>query len=214
MALKKVLVLTFEYPPKIGSIAHACEKLIKELRTQNIKVDVVTWDDWRAYMDFEDRNGALIHYISAPILPASNTITFFATLNVELERMAASIFHESPIAPDLIHVHEWMTVQAGLSLKSIFNKPLILTLYSLENHRSHGASSPFNESIKAIERKGIQAASKLIVFSKFLKDEIIGIYSSTSEDKICVMNLDEEIGSQTAEIYNEMLENTHSISSL
>jgi ribosomal protein S24E len=96
-------------------------------------------------------------------------------------------------------------------LKSIFNKPLILTLYSLENHRSHGASSPFNESIKAIERKGIQAASKLIVFSKFLKDEIIRIYSA-SEDKICVMNLDEDIGSQSAEIYNEVLEKTQSIS--
>jgi len=213
MALKKILVITFEYPPKIGSIAHACEKLIKELGTQNIKVDVVTWDDWRAYMDFEDRNGARIHYISAPILPASNTITFFATLNIELERMAASIFHESTIVPDLIHVHEWITVQAGLSLKSIFNKPLILTLYSLENHRSRGASSPFNESIKAIERKGIQAASKVIVFSKFLKDEVKRIYG-TPEDKICVMNLDEDIGLQTAEIYNKMLEETHSISTL
>jgi glycosyltransferase involved in cell wall biosynthesis len=199
MALKKVLVLTSEYPPKIGSIAQACEKLVKDLGTQNIKVDVITWDDWRAHMDFEDRNGARIHYISAPILPASNTITFFATLNVELERMAASIFHESTIIPDLIHVHEWVTIQAGLSLKSIFNKPLILTLYSLENHRSHGASSPFNESIKAIERKGIQA------------DEIIRIYSA-SEDKICVMNLDEDIGSQSAEIYNEVLEKTQSIS--
>jgi glycosyltransferase involved in cell wall biosynthesis len=209
MTLKKVLVLTSEYPPKIGSIAHACEKLVLELGTQDLKVDVITWDDWRVHMEFEDRNSARIHYIAAPILPASNTITFFSTLNVELARVAASIFHESKITPDIIHVHEWISVQAGISLKSIFNTPLILTLYSLENHRSHGASSPFNQSIKAIERKGIQAALKVIVFSKFLKDEVVRIYDE-SEDKICVMNLDEDIGSQTVEIYNEMLGKIHS----
>lgn len=213
MTVQKALVLTWEYSPKIGSIAPACEALVKGLVVQNIKVDVVTWDDWRAYMEFEDRDdgNVRIHYISAPILPVSNTINFYATLNVELERVAASIFYESPVVPDVIHLHEWITVLAGLSLKSIFNKPLILTLYSLEQHRSHGATSTFNESIKAIERKGVKAASKIIVFSNFMKDEIIRLYGASEEDKICVMSLDEALSGRTAEIYNEIFEQNQSI---
>ena len=211
MAIKKALVVTWEYSPKIGSIAPACETLVKGLVAQNIKVDVVTWDDWRAYMGFEDRNGVRIHYISAPISPASNTITFYATLNTELERVAASIFHESPVVPDVIHVNEWITVLAGISLKSVFNKPLILTLYSLEDHRSHGAISPFNESIKAIERKGVKEASKIIVFSNFMRDGIVKVYG-VSKDKICVMSLDEALNGKTAEIYNEIVEQDQSIS--
>jgi len=213
MVIKKILIVTWEYPPKLGSVSHVCEMLAKGLVTQNIKVDIVTWDDWRAYMGLEDRDGARIHYISAPILPASNSITFFATLNLELERVAASIFHESPVAPNLIHVNEWITVQAGLSLKSIFNVPLIFTIYSLEDHRSHGAVSPFNESIKAIERKGILSASMIIIFSNFMKDEVIRIYGA-SDDKICALNLDETMSDRTAEIYNEVIEKTRSVSVL
>jgi glycosyltransferase involved in cell wall biosynthesis len=162
-------------------------------------------------MGFEDRNDVRIHYISAPILPASNTINFYATLNVELERVAASIFHESPVVPDIIHVHEWVTILAGISLKSVFNKPLVLTLYSLEDHRSHGAVSPFNEAIKAIERKGVKTASRICVFSNFMRDELIKIYG-VSKDKICVMSLDEALSGRTAEIYNKIFEQNQSIS--
>ena len=206
----RVIHLTWEYPPKIGAIAHACELLVKGLINHNFQVNVVTWDDWRSYIGYEDRDGSRIYYVSAPILPASNTINFFITLNIELERVAASIFHESPITPELIHVHEWITIPAGLALKSIFDKPLVVTLYSLEDHRSHGAASPFNESIKAIERKGIHAASKIIVFSNFMKAEIVRIYGKF-EDKISVMNLDDTLSNRTANIYNDIFEKTHTI---
>jgi len=47
---------------------------------------------------------------------------------------------------------------------------------SLEEHRSHGANSPFNMAIKSIEWLGMYEAKKLIVKSEWMRNEVFRIY--------------------------------------
>jgi 1,4-alpha-glucan branching enzyme len=47
---------------------------------------------------------------------------------------------------------------------------------SLEEHRSHGANSPFNMAIKSIEWLGMYEAGRLVVKSEWMRDEIYRLY--------------------------------------
>jgi len=58
---------------------------------------------------------------------------------------------------------------------------------SLEEHRSHGANSPFNMSIKSIEWLGMYEAGKLLVKSEWMRDEVVRIYKVPT-DKIRIVS--------------------------
>jgi 1,4-alpha-glucan branching enzyme len=61
-------------------------------------------------------------------------------------------------------------------LKKALNLPFIYSVESLEEHRSHGANSPFNMAIKSIEWLGMYEAEKLIVKSDWMRDETYRLY--------------------------------------
>ncbi|MFZ1039576.1 MAG: hypothetical protein WAN53_06850, partial [Candidatus Bathyarchaeia archaeon] len=52
---------------------------------------------------------------------------------------------------------------------------------SLEDHRSHGANSPFDMAIRSIEWLGTYEAGKLLAKSDWMKDEISRIYRAPVE---------------------------------
>jgi hypothetical protein len=61
-------------------------------------------------------------------------------------------------------------------LKKALNLPFIYSVESLEEHRSHGANSPFNMAIKSIEWLGMYEAGRLVVKSEWMRDEIYRLY--------------------------------------
>jgi hypothetical protein len=52
---------------------------------------------------------------------------------------------------------------------------------SLEEHRSHGANSPFNMAIKSIEWLGMYEAKALMVKSEWMMDEVLRLYKVPQE---------------------------------
>ena len=67
---------------------------------------------------------------------------------------------------DLIHAHDWMTFQAGLKIKELTQKPLILHVHSLEYDRSGpGARGPIYE----LEKTALQQADLIIAVSEYTK---------------------------------------------
>jgi len=90
----------------------------------------------------------------------------------------------SKISCDVIHCHDWMTYAAGIALKRILNKPLVVTIHSTEYDRT-GNIFP-NTEIIAIEQKGLLEADVVITVSQYEKSQLIKRYG-IPEEKIHVV---------------------------
>ncbi|MBI4243341.1 MAG: glycosyltransferase family 4 protein [Planctomycetes bacterium] len=83
----------------------------------------------------------------------------------------ASIFAKIP--HDVIHIHDWLTVMAGIKAKQISGRPLVYHVHSLEFDRS---GENMNREIYNIEKLGMELADKIIPVSYYTKELIIKYY--------------------------------------
>ena len=86
---------------------------------------------------------------------------------------------------DLIHTHDWLTLQAGVALKQKTQKPLIAHIHSLETDRVAGqwAKHPQN-MVYQIELKGMRSADFVVPVSNYTKMQILQHYPQVAETKI------------------------------
>jgi len=112
-------------------------------------------------------------------------------LNQEVERAAANIYYGAGRSIDVIDVQDWHFIPAAVTLKKAFGIPFVYSIESLEDHRSHGANSPFNMAIKSIEWLGMYEASKILVKSEWMAGEAVRIYK-VPEAKIRVVKIGSE----------------------
>jgi glycosyltransferase involved in cell wall biosynthesis len=85
---------------------------------------------------------------------------------------------------DLIHAHDWLTFPAGIQLKRLTGKPLVVHIHSLETDRiGIGARSPHNK-VYHIEYDGMSMADLIIPVSYFTKAQILEHYPFIEADKI------------------------------
>jgi glycogen(starch) synthase len=75
---------------------------------------------------------------------------------------------------DIIHAHDWITFPAGMQLKRITKKPLVLHVHSLETDR---AGETTRNEIYELEREAMKMADRILAVSHFTKDQIIKHYS-------------------------------------
>ena len=70
---------------------------------------------------------------------------------------------------DIIHAHDWITVPAAIRLKELTGKPLVLHVHSLETDRI-GEQHDFSQNaVYELERKGMEAADRVIPVSEYTK---------------------------------------------
>lgn len=75
---------------------------------------------------------------------------------------------------DVIHCHDWMTFPAGIALKKLKHRPLVVTIHSTEFDRT-GQLFP-HEHIKEIELAGLREADRIITVSGLMKRQIVEKY--------------------------------------
>lgn len=75
---------------------------------------------------------------------------------------------------DVIHCHDWMTVQAGMLAKHVSQKPLILHIHCTEYDRCPQTG---NEHIHRLEKQGCELADKIITVSNLTKNILIEKYN-------------------------------------
>lgn len=85
---------------------------------------------------------------------------------------------------DVIHVHDWMTIPAGVAVKKISGKPLVVHIHSTEFDRS---GENINRFLFDIEKSGMEAADRIIAVSNWTKEIIINRYG-IPEEKISVIH--------------------------
>lgn len=175
------IIFSWEYPPRI--VGHLAD-YVKELATQLVKNDVetyvVTYHDFLTG-EYDETEGIRTHRVTNPVRTHIGVLTWVLTLNQEIERAAANIYYNTDKCVDLIDAHDWHFIPAAVTLKKALDIPFVYSIESLEEHRSHGANSPFNMAIKSIEWLGMYEAEKLIVKSEWMRDEVFRIYKVPSE---------------------------------
>jgi len=99
---------------------------------------------------------------------------------------------------DIIHAHDWLTYPAGIAAKKISGKPLVVHMHATEFDRS---GEHINPNIFDIEKKGMEAADKVITVSNLTRQIVIDRYGIDPNKVVTVYNAVEPIE------YDDILKN-------
>jgi glycosyltransferase involved in cell wall biosynthesis len=85
---------------------------------------------------------------------------------------------------DIIHAHDWLTYEAGISAKKVSGKPLVVHMHATEFDRS---GENINQQVYEIERRGMEAADRVIAVSHLTRNVVIEKYG-IDPDKVVVVH--------------------------
>jgi glycosyltransferase involved in cell wall biosynthesis len=97
---------------------------------------------------------------------------------------------------DVIHAHDWLAYPAGIAAKEVSGKPLVIHVHATDFDRSGGNVNP---DVFRIEKRGMDAASKIITVSNLTRDIVINKYHidpakvETVYNAVEPVNISEEI---------------------
>ncbi len=186
-----IIIFSWEYPPRIvGQLADHVKTLATQLARNQTKTYVVTYHDYLAG-ELDEPEGIRTIRVTNPVRTHIGVLTWVLTLNQEVERVAANIYYDNAGQVDVIDVHDYHFVPAAVTLKKALGIPFVYSIDSLEEHRSHGANSPFNMAIKSIEWLGMYEGTELIVKSNWMREEVMRQYR-VPHSKIKVVKPDSE----------------------
>lgn len=87
-------------------------------------------------------------------------------------------------APDAIHAHDWLTMEAGVRAKELTDAPLIVHVHATEFDRAGGSNG--NPVVHEIEYEALMMADRIIAVSNLTKNIIVERYGIPS-DKVEVI---------------------------
>jgi glycosyltransferase involved in cell wall biosynthesis len=182
----KVAMIGWEYPPfTVGGLGTHCYGLTRSLSNMGVKVDF--YMPQTKHRSTSDNRNLVIKEVGETTVfpydrPESNEIAgqFFEAVS----RYNTLVASKVKGTYDVIHCHDWLTIQASIELKDLLGVPLVLTVHSTEYDRS-GWLHP-NQWFIDIEKKGMEKADKIIAVSQGTKRTIIEKYG-IDPDKITVI---------------------------
>ncbi len=187
----RILMLSWEYPPKIvGGIARHVEEISWALaKNPDAEVHVVTCDHPDAPAE-EVYNGVHIHRVAAYEVEGGHKdfVHWVHQLNAAMRDRAHTLLKEwlTPISPKdthldlkqlsakegiVLHAHDWLAYFAAVELKHAYKLPLVATIHATEFGRNDGIHSEISRYINKIENDLVTEAWRVIVCSGFMKGE-------------------------------------------
>lgn len=97
----------------------------------------------------------------------------------------AKLVTRRKLHPDIIHAHDWLTMEAGVRAKLITGSPLVVHVHATEFDRAGGHGG--NPLIHEIEYQGLVMADRILAVSQLTKDVIVREYGIPA-DKIEVVH--------------------------
>lgn len=86
---------------------------------------------------------------------------------------------------DVIHAHDWLTYPAGIAAKQVSGKPLVVHVHATDFDRSGGSVNP---AVYEIEKKGMDAADRIITVSNLTRETVINKYGISPDKVFTVYN--------------------------
>ncbi len=199
-----IIIFSWEYPPRVvGKLSEYVKALSSQLATNNLEVNVVTYDD-SITGSTKEPTGVQTVRVSNPVRTHIGVLTWALTLNQEVERAAANIYYQANKQIDLIDVYDWHFIPAAVTLKNGLDIPFVYSVESLEDHRSQAVNTPYNLAIKSIEWLGFYEAEKISVKSEWMRDEVIRIYKVPKEKIVVISAASNFWIKEILKLYNDM----------
>ena len=195
-------MLGWELPPhNSGGLGVACFHMAKALADKGAKIDfVIPYTADHSDIDFmnihcatnltSDCRYGFGAYDSKLVSDENNHTTTSSSDLMDIRSVQKHYISyvenlSTSIEPDVIHVHDWLTIEAGIRAKELTNAPLIVHVHATEFDRSGGANG--NPLVTEIEYQGLMAADRIIAVSAVTKEIIIKRYGIPA-DKIEVVH--------------------------
>ena len=105
---------------------------------------------------------------------------------------------------DIIHAHDWLTYPAGIAAKKASGKPLVVHMHATEFDRTGGN---VNQNVYDMERKGMEAADRVITVSNLTRKIVIEKYGIDPGKVVTVHNaVDQDVSSEIVAMKRRMKE--------
>lgn len=167
----KILMLTWEYPPRIvGGIARVVNDLSKRLIKDGHEVTVVTYRDGDAPY-YELDKGVKVYRVDNFMINASNFIDWVMQMNFNMVAKAGEIIAKEGNF-DVIHAHDWLVAYAAKTLKQAYNLPIVSTIHATEAGRNSGIRDNVQKYINDTEWMLTYESTEVIVNSNYMKSEL------------------------------------------
>jgi glycogen synthase len=167
-----VMMFSWEFPPRvIGGISPHVYFLSKALVKHGVKVHVVTCD-FPGAPDHEVLDGVEVYRIDSYKNPSPDFATWVYLMNMNMQREAASIASKLPEPIDVFHAHDWLVATAGIGLKHVFRKPLLVTMHSTEVGRRDGLHTSTERMIHETEAWLTYEAWRVICCSDYMVNHV------------------------------------------
>ena len=99
---------------------------------------------------------------------------------------------------DVIHSHDWLTYLAGIAAKELTGKPLVVHVHATSFDR--GTDDMVDSRVYAIERRGMEAADKVVTVSDLTKNIVINKYGIDPAKVVTVHNAVDFSGRENLEV--------------
>ena len=198
----KILMLGWELPPhNSGGLGVACYHLSKSLALQGAEIDfVVPYTATHPGIDFMK-----IHAVSSLSPVERNNLGVYDSSRTVIDRDLPDIpggdhnirtvqrryvtFVENFVQDaevDVIHAHDWLTMEAGVRAKELTGKPFIVHVHATEFDRSGELSG--NPIVHEIEQTALLMADRIFAVSGITKSIIVHRYGIPADKVEVVYN--------------------------
>ncbi|MEM8827996.1 MAG: glycosyltransferase family 4 protein [Cyanobacteria bacterium P01_G01_bin.19] len=179
----KILVLAWEFPPRIvGGIARHVAELYPEIIKLGYEIHLLTVE-FGSTPKYEVVEG--IHLYRCHVPHGNDFFHWVVNMNESMGKKGGEILREHDDF-DLIHAHDWLVGDAALSLKYNFKLPLVATIHATEYGRYNGIHNVKQQYINGKEKLLAHEAWRIIVCSKYMRQEVQRVFESPA-DKIDVV---------------------------
>jgi len=208
----------WEYPPlHLGGLGVACQGLVQGLIKNGVQITLVlphpvpTESEDLAILSPTEKHVERIRVQSmlSPYEGSEGYAMRTVRMSKELQQIygadlpeavahftAMSVDMTQDTNPDIVHCHDWMTYGAGMAAARYHDKPLVTHIHATELDRTHFHP---NEWIYRMERKGFQAADRIIAVSNYTKNLLTEHYGIPAQKISVVHNAIQPITAQDRE---------------
>jgi glycogen(starch) synthase len=200
------MMLTWEFPPRvIGGISPHVYFLSKSLAKNGVKVYVVTCD-FPGAPAHEVIDDVEVYRVDSYRNPSPDFATWVYLMNVNMQREAAALVSSLAGKIDVFHAHDWLVANAGIGLKHVFRKPLLVTMHSTEIGRREGAHTATERMIHETEAWLTYEAWRVICCSEYMMSHVKWAFGLPTDKLAMVPNgvnthVYEHVGQQNLKLF-------------
>jgi glycosyltransferase involved in cell wall biosynthesis len=183
-----VMMLSWEFPPRvIGGISPHVYFLSKNLVKQGVKVYVVTCD-FPGAPEHEVIEGVEVYRIDSYKNPSPDFATWVYLMNLNMQKETAELTRKIGNKIDVFHAHDWLVANAGIGLKHIFRKPLLVTMHSTEMGRRDGLHTTTEKMIHETEAWLTYEAWRVVCCSDYMISHVKWAFGLPTDKLVMVPN--------------------------